>query len=135
MDYGSHRDRVSAATIAAAGPGAVDGAAARDSLAHRWVRLPVGRVGRRTASWASMRAARAIDELRALGDFRVWLRPESFTTVMLTRVVDGFATAPHDAAIVARRPDVGTIERLDPADRAALERAYRELQGYEEVLA
>jgi len=98
---------------------------ASDAIApRRTVELPVGladATGRR-AREAVLRPARVRDEVRALEDFRVWMRPESFPAVLLARVVERIgATAPVDA---------GLIERLDPRDRAALERAYDEMNDY-----
>lgn len=69
-----------------------------------------------------LRPARAREELRALGDFRVHLRPEAFLDVVLPRVIVRLG----DLATV----DAGVVERLTPADREVLERAYREMNGY-----
>ena len=101
-----------------------------------WVRL---RDDGARARWAAMRPARAVDELRSLWDFRVWLRPDSFPGVLLSRVVVGFASStdervPCGADLDASRVDVGRIEQLDVRDRDALERAYRQLNRYEEMV-
>ena len=98
-----------------------------------WVRL---RDEGPRARWAAMRSARAIDELRSLRDFRVWLHPESFPAVLLSRVVVGFASLNDDRApcvedLDGSRADVGRIERFDAPDRDTLERAYRQLNSYD----
>jgi hypothetical protein len=69
-----------------------------------------------------LRAATARDELRALGDFRVHLRPGAFLDVMLARVIVRLGAL--------GRVDAGVVERLGDADRALLERIYREMNGY-----
>jgi hypothetical protein len=103
-----------------------------------WVRLGNERQDEGGRShWAALRPARAIDELRSLRDFRVWLHPESFPAVLLSRVVVGFASlqderAPRPEDLDGSRVDVGAIERLDASDRAELERAYRRLNSYAE---
>ena len=92
---------------------------ARDVLhAPRWYRDPTGAVHRDGV----LRSAKARDELRALGDFRVHLRPEAFLDVVLPRVIVRLG----GLALV----DAGVVERLTPADREVLERAYREMNGY-----
>ena len=98
----------------------------------RWVRLPSGASGVRGTrlGWALMRPARSIDELKALRDFRVWLRPQSFLPVLLSRVVIGFAGSRDASLPEDRSVDTGRIEALDDRDLAALERAYRELNDY-----
>lgn len=69
-----------------------------------------------------LRPARARDEVRALADFRVHLRPGAFLDIVLARTIERLGSL--------ERVDVGTVERLCPEDRAALERLYRELNGY-----
>jgi hypothetical protein len=69
-----------------------------------------------------MRAARVRDEILALEDFRVHLRPESFAPVLLARVIQALGSQ--------RRVSAGVLERLDPADLRALESAYRALNAY-----
>jgi len=74
---------------------------------------------------AELRPATARDELRALADFRVHLRPEILLEILLARcVVRLGGLAPVDAGLIAS---------LDPRDRACLERAYRRLNGYPEL--
>ena len=80
------------------------------------VSLEDGRVAR-------MRPARVADELRALEDFRVWLRPDRLSSVLLARVVVEIG----DVAEV----DVGLLESLSSTDRQRLECAYVQLNGYE----
>jgi hypothetical protein len=70
----------------------------------------------------ALRPARVRDEVLALGDFRVFLRPESLPLVLLARVVTRLGKE--------RRVNVGLLERLGEADRRALEEAYREMNGY-----
>jgi hypothetical protein len=106
--------------------------AGADARAERWVRLPAGWVdpdGVRH-EWAAMRPARAADELRALRDFRVWLRPASFLPVLLARVVTRLAPDGANRAAAREQVGVAVIEKLAPADLEALERAYRDLNGY-----
>ena len=81
----------------------------------------VDRAGERHRS-GRMRPAQARDEARALSDFRVALRPESFLPVVLARVVTQLGAI--------RSPDVGVLERLSASDLETLERLYRELNGY-----
>ena len=69
-----------------------------------------------------LRAALARDEIRALSDLRVHLRPDAFLAVMLARTVTRLGTL--------RRVDAGVIESLASGDRSELERLYRELNGY-----
>lgn len=69
-----------------------------------------------------MRLATARDEMCALSDFRVHLRPDWFLPVILSRIVLRLG----DLEGVSVR----ILERLGEADRAALERAYREAHGY-----
>ncbi len=69
-----------------------------------------------------LRLATARDEMRALSDFRVYLRPDWFLPVILSRLVLRLGDL--------ERVSVGILERLGPADRAELERAYREAHGY-----
>jgi hypothetical protein len=69
-----------------------------------------------------LRRATAREEIRALGDFRVHLRPEAFLDVVLGRAITRLGSLPA--------VDAGVVERLTPADRAVLERMYREMNGY-----
>ena len=70
-----------------------------------------------------IKPATARDEMRALQDFRVYLRPESFLTLMLVRTVVRLG----DRAGV----DVALVESLCDRDLAVLERIYRELNAYD----
>jgi hypothetical protein len=70
-----------------------------------------------------MRPATAADEMRALGDFRVALRPQSFLPVLLARVVPELGGLPA--------VDVGIMERLSQRDLRFLESLYREMNGYD----
>jgi hypothetical protein len=70
----------------------------------------------------SLRPATARDEMQSLADFRVFLRPESVLAVVLARTV----TRLGDLSPI----DVGVIDALGAADRAVLERLYRDLNGY-----
>ena len=69
-----------------------------------------------------MRASTARDEMRALADFRVHLRPEAYLSVVLSRTVVrlGDLEAVH----------VGVVEEMGAPDRAHLEQVYRRLNGY-----
>lgn len=78
--------------------------------------------GGRRARECALRVATASDEMRALQDFRVHLRPESFLTLMLARTVTRLG---HST-----RVDVRLLESLCAADLQALEDVYRELNGY-----
>ncbi|MCZ6793904.1 MAG: hypothetical protein O7J95_09870 [Planctomycetota bacterium] len=69
-----------------------------------------------------LRPARAIDEIRALEDFRVYLRPERFPHVLLARVITQLGPL--------TRVDPGLLERLDPHDMRLLEATYRQMNGY-----
>jgi hypothetical protein len=69
-----------------------------------------------------MRCARARDEVRALEDFRVFLRPAAFLDVILARTLVRLGDL--------ERVDVGIVERLSQRDRALLEGLYREQNGY-----
>ncbi len=71
-----------------------------------------------------MRPASARDEMQALGDFRVHLRPESFPAVLLARVVVRLGR------LERAHVNAGLIERLEDGDREHLERLYREINGY-----
>ena len=73
-----------------------------------------------------IRLARAGDEAAALRDFRVYLRPESFLVVMLTRTIARLGTlAANDGGINA-----GILERLSETDLCYLADLYRQLNGY-----
>ena len=69
-----------------------------------------------------IRAARARDEMAALRDFRVYLRPRSFLAVMLARTVESLGEL--------ESVEVGTFDRLREGDLDLLESLYRELNGY-----
>jgi hypothetical protein len=86
-------------------------------------RDPAGGVHRHGA----MRPVTVREEMRALGDFRVHLRPESFLPVLLARVVTRLGEV---AAL-----DAGVFERLPPADLGVLEDLYRFLNGYPPLAA
>jgi hypothetical protein len=88
------------------------------------VTLPVGwrDGGGRLHREVTMRAARVRDEILALEDFRVHLRPDSYAPVLLARVVRTVGSQ--------LRVSAGVLERLDPADLRALEAAYRALNAY-----
>ena len=73
----------------------------------------------------AMRPATARDETRALSDFRVHMRPESFLSVILPQVILRLGGL--------KKIDAGVVDRLSPADRAFLERLYREVNGYPEM--
>ena len=60
--------------------------------------------------------------MRALLDFRVHLRSESFLPIILAQVTVRLGELP--------RPDPGIFERLSPADLRLLESLYREMNGY-----
>ena len=93
------------------------------SSSQREFRLPSGLESRgRRQRDGVLRPATAQDELRALRDFRVCLRPESFLHLMLARTIVRLGDLD--------RVDVRDVERLDGADQAALEIEYRELNGY-----
>ena len=108
-----------------------------------WVDLPKGLRGRDGVRrrWAKMRAATGLDEIRALSDFRVFLRPECFSAVLLARVVTALSRSPQADGANAestcaegtgtREIDATLFEGLDEADRDALESAYRRLNDYE----
>lgn len=81
----------------------------QDETGHRWTRCV-------------MRPARVRDEVRALGDFRVFLRPESLTHVLLARVIVGLENG--------ERADVGFLEGLNAEDVLLLKEAYCEINGY-----
>jgi len=72
-----------------------------------------------------MRPATARDESRALSDFRVHLWPGSFLSVILPQVILRLGGL--------KKIDAGVVDRLSPADRAFLERLYREVNGYPEM--
>ena len=69
-----------------------------------------------------MRTSTARDEMRALSDFRVHLRPEAYLSVVLSRTVVRLG----DLETV----HVGVVEEMSAADRAHLEQVYRRLNGY-----
>ena len=69
-----------------------------------------------------LRPATARDEVRALLDFRVHLRPESFLPIILAQVTVRLGQL--------SRLDPGIFERLSLADLQLLEGLYRELNGY-----
>jgi hypothetical protein len=69
-----------------------------------------------------LRPARVRDELRALEDFRVYLRPEALPFILLSRTI----TRLGDLGKVG----AGRLESLAPADRLFLESCYREMNGY-----
>ena len=70
----------------------------------------------------SLRPATGRDEIRALQDFRVFLRPDSFPRVLLSRVITQLGPL--------TRVEPGLLERLDDEDLRFLEDAYREMNGY-----
>jgi hypothetical protein len=69
-----------------------------------------------------MRPATLLDETRALRDFRVYLNPELFLSVVLSRVVGRLGGV--DSV------DPGRIDGLSEEDRRFLEGIYRRLNGY-----
>lgn len=96
-----------------------------DERPEEWrVRLPAGYLDARgrCVRECSLRAATAVDEVRALQDFRVHLRPESFLPLMLARTLTRLGDLP--------RVDVRAVENLCGEDLRALEDAYRDLNGY-----
>lgn len=86
--------------------------------------LPEGYTDRagRTHREGAFRLATARDEMLALSDFRVHLRPEWFLPAIFGRIAVRLGGI--------ERPSAGVFERLGEADRAELERAYREAHGY-----
>ncbi len=70
-----------------------------------------------------IKPATARDEMRALQDFRVYLRPESFLTLVLARTI--VRLGEHV------KVDVALVESLCDRDLAALEKLYRELNAYD----
>ena len=68
-----------------------------------------------------LRPARVRDEVRALGDFRVVLRPESLPLILLARVALRLGDQ--------ERVDVGLLERLAQEDVRCLEETYCEMNG------
>ncbi|MEM7231815.1 MAG: hypothetical protein AAF517_06555 [Planctomycetota bacterium] len=68
-----------------------------------------------------MRAARAIDEVRVMEDFRVYLFPDVLAELLLARV-----TTRADGAPVSVRE----IQSLSASDRSRLDAAYAELNDY-----
>ncbi len=93
-------------------------------LRERRFRLPVGLRDERGACHREgvLRAATAKDELRALQDFRVYLRPESFLTLVLARTI--VRLGEHV------KVDVALVERLGDGDLEVLAGVYRELNDY-----
>lgn len=94
------------------------------SCSERRFRLPVGfrdSRGHRQRDGV-LRTATAKDEMRALQDFRVHLRPESFLPLMLARTIVRLG----DLTGV----DVRLVESLCGRDLNELEEVYRELNGY-----
>jgi hypothetical protein len=86
--------------------------------------LPHGHVDREGAvhRHGRLRAATTADEIRALGDFRVHLWPETYLSVVLARLIvelGGIETI-----------HAGLLQGLDAEDRAHLEGLYREMNGY-----
>jgi len=73
----------------------------------------------------ALRPATARDELRALLDFRVHLRAESFLPIILAQVTVRLGDLP--------RVDPGIFERLSSADLRILEGLYREMNGYPQL--
>ena len=72
----------------------------------------------------ALRPARVRNELRALEDFRTYLRPESFTNVLLARVIVRLGPL--------KKVNPGQLESLDRGDLLRLEEAYRRKNDYAE---
>ena len=70
----------------------------------------------------TLRPATAKEEIRALLDFRVHLRAESFLPILLAQVTVRLGELP--------RLDPGILERLSSDDLQLLEGLYREMNGY-----
>lgn len=83
-----------------------------------------GADGRRHRA-ARLRPARVRDELRALQDFRVHLRPELFPFVLLSRVITRLG--------MMRKVDAGALQALDSHDLDLLCQAYRRANEYGEA--
>jgi len=79
---------------------------------------PDGKVYRKV----TLRPARVRDEIRALEDFRVYLRPESLPHVLLARVITALGPL--------RQLEPGLLERLPPEDLTVLEMTYRDMNEY-----
>ena len=73
----------------------------------------------------ALSAVTAGDEMVALRDFRVFLRADSFMKLMLVRSISRLGSI--------AKIDLGIIEKLSTRDLAALERLYRDLNGYGEL--
>ncbi|MBN1443532.1 MAG: hypothetical protein JXA90_12550 [Planctomycetes bacterium] len=73
---------------------------------------------------ARLRPARVRDEIRALEDFRVHLRPELFPLVLLSRVITRLG--------LLRKVDPGSLQALDPQDLDLLCDAYLRSNAYPE---
>jgi hypothetical protein len=88
------------------------------------IELPVGVVDAAGVRHRAvlLRLATARDEIRALADFRVHLRPESLLEILLARC----AQVPGGPGPLG----AGLVAGLDPRDRECLESAYRRLNGY-----
>lgn len=70
-----------------------------------------------------IRRALARDEARALGDFRVSMRPEAYLELLLARTV---------VSLGSLKPlDAGLFQRLDREDLRYLEDLYRRTNGYD----
>ncbi len=76
----------------------------------------------RTARRGVLRAATVRDEMAVLRDFRVYLRPEAFLTLMLARTIEPQGDF-HSA-------DVQTLQQLTDEDFGYLGNLYAELNDY-----